>query len=925
MHFIRLGLGLITTLLCWNVFITRGQSQFKTCSDASFCRRYRQWKALNQRPIISVNSISATSTDDSSIYALRLELKSSAESHPNYYLEIEAFRYDGIIRITVDEINTSMLRRRYRIPDGDVVKDLSKLFASSELKRVIREEVEMTTTVNVVDLYRIEVDRDVFKIRVYNSFGNLIQTINSRNLFTFEKYRANSEKSCPEFTEVDSACHPEIDTTGAWTETFRKYTDSKPFGPSAVGIDVTFQNSVNLYGLPEQTMPFRLPLSLVNPTHAKGAPSGATANEEFRMFNSDVFKYQLNSKVALYGSIPMVTAIHGDGESVSGFLWINPSETYVSLTLASGEQSAQSSWVSETGIIDFLVFVGPSPSKVLEQFHMVTGVATLPPIAALGAHQSRWGYPSETVVLEISKKFETVDIPVDFFWLDIQHTNKNRYFTWNPSKFGNPTKLISTLSQQGRKTVAIVDPHVKVDPNYYVYSRALAGEFFIRNAQLKTYEGHCWPGTSSYLDFSQSSVRSFWASLFDFEKYIGSSPDLYIWNDMNEPTVFDVPELTLPRDALHGNGVEHREVHNLFGMYFHRATYEGLVGRSGGQKRPFVLSRSFFAGSHRYGPVWTGDNTANWAHLKASIPMLLSMSVCGMSFTGADVGGFFDHPSKELFIRWHQLGALAYPFYRSHSHIDNPPREPWVYDDETVSAVRAAVKLRYSLLPYYYTQFAMYALRGLPIIRPIWFDHYASLFANMSPDISTAIEEQLFVGESILVRGIYLPASLSVNVYLPCPDCVWYDFHTVSAPHPGGQLITLSTVPLGPIPVFVKGGSIIPMKRTSRSSTRDMRHDPISLRIYGDVATGLVYLDDEESLEYANSDNYILIKLMYSNSRLTAVHLEGTLQVESLHVECVELVSLTSTCSSDISECKMCKGPFEISLLEDFAVPIYTQ
>ena len=893
-------------LLFQSVSAKLDPSLFKTCKDSSFCRRYGQWKSLDERPNISVNSISQTSTAESSVLSLRLELISSAETRSNYILDLFASRQYGIVRFVVDQVSDPALRKRYRIPDGDVVKDLFTLPVSSEgLKDVTLDDVDSTTIVYIVDLLRIEIDRDVFMVRIYNGMNNLIQIVNSRNLFSFEKYRANREKACPSFTLVDSACHPDIDTTGAWEETFKNFTDSKPFGPSAVGMDVSFANSAYVYGLPEQTLPFRLPLVPVKFV------------DEFRLFNSDVFEYELGSKIALYGSIPMVTAIHSsvdDGSVyVSGMLWLNPSETYVSL--AAGEQEVESSWVSETGIIDFLVFVGPSPSKVLEQFHLVTGLAPLPPIAMLGAHQSRWAYPSEDAVVAVSLQFSKHNIPVDVFWLDIQHTDENRYFTWNPKTYSRPYELISRLSDQGRKTVAIVDPHIKVDLDYYVYSEGLAGNFFIRNAENEVFEGRCWPETSSYLDFTHSGVRAFWASLFSFEKYIGSSPDLYIWNDMNEPSVFDVPEMTLPRDALHGNGVEHRGLHNVFGMYYHRATFDGLVARSGGQKRPFVLSRSFFAGSHRYGPVWTGDNRANWAHLKASVPMLLSMAVCGMSFTGADVGGFFKHPTKELYIRWHQLGALAYSFYRTHSHIDNPPREPWVYDAETVSAVRSAVKLRYSLLPYYYTQFALYALRGLPIIRPIWFDHYASLFADMTPDINSAIEEQLFVGESILVRGIFRPHSRSVNVYLPCPECVWYDLNGVLPAQAGGQLISVSTVSYGPIPAFVKSGSIIPMKLKSRDSTRDMRGDPISLRIYGHNAKGILYIDDEESLEYATSDKYVLIKLEYADSRLSATRIAGIRALEFLVIDCVELFGTSQTCTADGSEPSgMYKGPITLIL-----------
>eukprot|EP00658_Telonema_sp_P-2_P005120 TRINITY_DN11924_c0_g1_i1.p1 TRINITY_DN11924_c0_g1~~TRINITY_DN11924_c0_g1_i1.p1 ORF type:complete len:178 (-),score=50.52 TRINITY_DN11924_c0_g1_i1:169-702(-) len=164
---------------------------------------------------------------------------------------------------------------------------------------------------------------------------------------------------------------------------------------------------------------------------------------------------------------------------------------------------------------------------------------------------------------------------------------------------------------------------------------------------------------------------------------------------MNEPSVFNSPEVTMDRDAIHrtadGTEVKHRYLHNMYGFYHTMAAYEGHLLRSrelntGKINRPFILTRSFFAGSQRYCAMWTGDNMAKWDHLEKSIPMLLTLSLSNFPFVGADVGGFFFNPSSELMTRWMQAGAF-YPFFRAHAHLETKRREPWLFADETTRPV----------------------------------------------------------------------------------------------------------------------------------------------------------------------------------------------------------------------------------------------
>jgi alpha 1,3-glucosidase len=186
---------------------------------------------------------------------------------------------------------------------------------------------------------------------------------------------------------------------------------------------------------------------------------------------------------------------------------------------------------------------------------------------------------------------------------------------------------------------------------------------------------------------------------------------------MNEPSVFNGPEVSMQKDLLNLEKIEHREWHNLYGMLFHRSTTEGQIKRNSGHNiRPFVLSRSFFAGSQKYGAIWTGDNAAQWSHLEIATPMLLGLNIGAISFSGADVGGFFGNTDAELMTRWMQAGAYQ-PFFRGHAHHDAKRREPWVFGDETMMRLRRAAMARYALLPYWYTVFWNAGVTGMPVMR----------------------------------------------------------------------------------------------------------------------------------------------------------------------------------------------------------------
>ena len=500
----------------------------------------------------------------------------------------------------------------------------------------------------------------------------------------------------------------ELDREGLWEEHFQTHLDTKPYGPMSAGMDITFPKSRHVYGLPEHASSLALKTTM---------GEGADYSDPYRLYNLDVFEYDLDVPMSLYGAVPLMvsqSAVTGS----SGVFWFNPTEAFIDI-MDSDKDTKTSHWMSESGIIDLFLIPGPNPPDVYRQYAHLTGTMPLPPMFSLGYHQCRWNYKDEEDVYQVQAKFEELDYPYDVLWLDIEHTDGKRYFTWDSNLFPNPREMQNKLWSQGRRMVTIIDPHVKRDEEYWIHKEATAKGLYIKDKDgKKDYDGWCWPGSSSYLDFTNEKARSWWADQFAYDRYRGSTSSLFTWNDMNEPSVFNGPEVSMQKDLRNLNGEEHREWHNIYGMLFHRSTAEGLIRRNKPDQniRPFVLSRSFFAGSQQYGAIWTGDNAAEWSHLEIASPMLLSLNVGALSFVGADVGGFFGNTDAELMTRWMQAGAYT-PFFRGHAHHDAKRREPWMFGEETMVRLRRAAMSRYALLPFWYTVFYEAGISGMPVMR----------------------------------------------------------------------------------------------------------------------------------------------------------------------------------------------------------------
>jgi len=503
-------------------------------------------------------------------------------------------------------------------------------------------------------------------------------------------------------------------------------------------------------------------------------------------------------------------------------------------------------WRLEThgGELDYYIIYGPQPAQVLHTYTELTGRMPLPPRWALGYHQCRWSYESETEVWELAQEFRRRQIPCDVIHLDIDYMRGYRVFTWSPERFSDPAKLVSDLAQAGFKTVTIIDPGVKYEPegHYPVFDQGVEQDYFVRKADSQLFHGYVWPDKAVFPDFLRPEVRQWWGDLHQSLTRIGVAG---IWNDMNEPSISDRPfgddgdKIAFPLDAPQGpvdEPTNHAETHNLYGLTMARACCEGLE-RLRSSERSFVLTRSGFAGIQRWSSVWMGDNQSLWEHLEMSLPMLCNMGLSGVAFVGCDVGGFAGNATAELFARWMQVGIL-YPLMRGHSAMSTARHEPWVFGDRVERICREYLELRYRLLPYLYTLFWEAATTGAPILRPLLYH-----FPN---DLRTyTLYDQVLLGPSLMAAPIYRPGIEHRVVYLP--QGTWYDWWSGNVVE--GPIHILAHAPLEQMPLYVRAGAIIPLAPVMQYA--DQRPlDGLQLRVWPGTGEWTLYEDDGDSFEY---------------------------------------------------------------------------
>lgn len=521
----------------------------------------------------------------------------------------------------------------------------------------------------------------------------------------------------------------------------------------------------------------------------------------------------------LYSSVPFVLTLDDRTGSAWGMLFDSPYRAH--FDLAHGDEE-QASFQAEGGDLVYYIFCGPTPADVLQRYTELTGRTPMPPIWSLGNQQSRWGYKGAAEVEEVARGYRERDLPCDVMYFDIDYMDGFRVFTWDPERFPEPEQAIARLEDAGFHAVTIVDPGVKADEHYHVYNEGRERGLYCLTAEGDELHNVVWPGVCAFPDFTSPETRQWWGDNHRALTDVGVSG---IWCDMNEPSFFVPQNSTMPEDAIHPGGSTnerrlHAEVHNAYGSLMARATREGLL-RLRPEKRPFVITRSAYAGVQRHAMQWSGDNSSWWEHLHMTMPQLMNMGLSGVAWAGVDIGGFFDDTDGELLARWYEMGIFQ-PFCRNHSSIETRRQEPWLFGEFYEDKIREMLKLRQRLLPYLYGLFEECHRTGAPIMRPLLYEHPADKTAYNADD------EFLF-GDAMLVAPITRPGETNEHRHVYLPEGTWV--HYYNGEHTDGPAHVLAHAPLGEPPIYLKANAAVPLW-PEMNHVGEKPADPLTLLVH---------------------------------------------------------------------------------------------
>lgn len=562
-----------------------------------------------------------------------------------------------------------------------------------------------------------------------------------------------------------------------------------------------------------------------------------------------------DDSITYYKTIPFYVALKE--EATYGIFFDNSFRSYFDMGKEMGDRIF---FGAIGGQIQYYFIPGENIKEVVKNYTALTGRMEMPPLWSLGYQQCRFSYFSQEEVRELVKTFEEKDIPLDVVYLDIDYMDGFRVMTFKTPNFDDAAGLISDLKEKGIRTITIIDPGVKVDEEYDVFKRGKEGNHFTKKLDGEMFIGAVWPGDSAFPDFSNKDCREWWKS--ELKKFISEHGMDGIWNDMNEPCVFNNDHKTMLETCLHNsdNGViEHKEFHNRYGFEMSRCSKEAQEELHPNE-RGFSMTRATYAGGQRYSSVWTGDNMSLWSQMRMSISMNANLGISGFSFVGNDVSGFGLDSSEELFIRWMEMGPFI-PIFRNHSNMYTKRQEPWAFGPRAEKIAKKSIELRYELLPYIYDLYYISHKEGLPIFRPMIMEYEKDMnLLNM--------REQFMLGENMLVAPVLYEGERSKTVYLP--KGIWFNYFTMEKLQ-GGKWYKLPCE-LDEILVFVKEGAIIP---TYNKKFRNVKERPknILLKVFGENAKGFHYNDDGHTMEYLEGKyTYMDIKVVDGKEELKLIN-----------------------------------------------------
>jgi alpha-glucosidase (family GH31 glycosyl hydrolase) len=607
------------------------------------------------------------------------------------------------------------------------------------------------------------------------------------------------------------------------------------------------------------------------------------------LFSRDIFPEDPSWN--LYGEHPFFLAIEppvNGNRNAYGVLFLNSNAMDIQL-----QPLPAITYRTIGGILDFYFFIGNTPEEVIQQYTALIGRPFMPPYWSLGFHLCRWGYGTSNQTQTVVHEMRNLQIPQDVQWNDIDYMRDYLDFTYDRTRFGSLPELVDDLHKHNQKYIMIVDPGISNTQqagSYYPYDRGLELGIFI-NVSKQDHTpivGKVWPGYTTFPDFTNPRTTEYWTEMI--KNFHSKIPFDGLWIDMNEPSNFVAGSIHgCPESSLNdppylpgtvGNKLydktlcmtsqqtasEHYNVHSLYGHMEAKATAKALDAVL--QKRSLVISRSTFVSSGRYAGHWLGDNLSAWKDLARSIPGILDFSLFGIPMVGADICGFGgQNVTEELCIRWMEAGSF-YPFSRNHNARGKNPQDPASFSqDFAVPAMKKALDLRYTFLPYLYTLFYQAHVNGTTVARPLFFE-----FPN--EDVYD-IGYEFMWGKALLIAPVLEEGVQQTDVVFPSD--YWYDMHTGSPVVNGtSSTVTVSShLGEGHVPIFIRGGNIVPSFQYANTTTYAIQKNPFWLTVATGAqsgngsrhSTGQLYIDDGETFLGTKGHQYLLIKMYYQDNQ----------------------------------------------------------
>ncbi|UJR29922.1 hypothetical protein I4U23_017469 [Adineta vaga] len=563
------------------------------------------------------------------------------------------------------------------------------------------------------------------------------------------------------------------------------------------------------------------------------------------------------------------------------------------------------------GIFDFFLFLGPKPEQVIQQYTWLVGRTFLPPYWSLGFQLSRWDYSNLTHMQMVNQRNRDAGIPLDVQYADIDYMDSAKVFTIDSKNYQGLKEYFESLNRDGIRTIIILDPGMFDDEKSYSPTiEGIKEDVFIKWENGSLMKGAVWPGPVYFPDYFTKRAQTWWQRWITNFRSTNLTFD-GLWIDMNEPALFEtndpipwnwvetgsnytlkcpsnqwedppyrtksayrwdrkinrtsrLSDRTACMSVLQGEvnpttgkpSYRHYDVHSLYGWSQTKPTLDVLRKITG--KRSLVLPRSTFIGSGQWAGHWLGDNEATWHEMKRSIIGMIEFNWFGIPYNGADICGFDKTPTEEMCIRWMQVGAF-YPFSRNHNIWKTEDQDPGAWSSSATSIMVQALRIRYNLLPYYYTLFYKSHINGSTVIRP--------LFHEYPTDRKTFdIFLQFLIGSNIMIIPVTDPNVQHVQAYIPSSE--WFDYYTGHQYLYSKQWIPI-TAPLDRIPILLRSGSIIPTQQYA-NNTKYSRMNPFGLTIVlnsNGNAQGDLFYDDGDSIDTIGSKSYYYSTFQWSSMK----------------------------------------------------------